>query len=116
MSEPIHYLMYDGDCELCQRLARAIQRRDQRHRLRTVTFDEPLAATLLASLPREEWRNTFHLILPDGTRESGNAALPTLLRLVPWGWPLAWLLRCPGLGRPLSSLVYRRLAAQHDNG
>lgn len=114
MSAPeIYYLVYDGACELCQRLCRAVQQADIRHRLHAVTFGDPLAAQLLAKLPPDQWRNTFHLVSPDGKVRSGDAAMPVIVGLLPLGAPLAWLMTAPGIGTPLTNLMYRRLTGLH---
>ena len=112
-AEAVYYLVFDGACHLCRRLCHAVQQADRHHRLHAVTFGDPLAARLLATLPPEQWRNTFHLVCPDGTLRSGDAAMPVIVRLLPCGRPLAWLMTCPGIGRPLTSLVYRWLAGAH---
>ena len=109
-------LIHDGECELCRTLARWVQRRDPRGRLRTMTFDDPAAPVLLEPLPREQWRNTFHVVLPDRTLRSGDAALPVLARLMRGGAWLAWLMELPWLGRGVTGIVYRRLAQQHEGG
>ena len=113
MDESPYHLVYDGACDLCQRLCRSVQQADRRHRLHAVTFGDPLAAQLLAALPPEQWRNTFHLVSPDGSLKSGDAAMPEIVRLLPFGRPLAWLMTAPVVGRPLVSLAYRRLAGAH---
>ncbi len=108
-----YHLIYDGDCGLCQQLATFIQQRDRHHRVRALTFNDSLAEQLLAALPREQWRNTFHVVLPDGTRKSGDAALAPLVALLPGGRPVSWLMRHTPLGRPLTTVIYRWLAARH---
>ena len=113
MNASTHYLVFDGACELCQRLCRAVQQADRHHRLHAVTFGDPLTARLLASLPPDQWRDTFHLVSPDGKIRSGDDAMPAIMRLLPCGRPLAWLMTCPGIGRPLTSLVYRWLTGMH---
>lgn len=111
--EAPHYLVFDGACELCRRLCRAVQQMDRQHRLHAVTFADPLAAQLLAALPADQWRNTFHLVAPDGTLRSGDAAMPLIARLLPCGGPLAWLMTAPGIGKPLTDLMYRQLTGMH---
>ena len=113
IDEAVYYLVFDDACDLCQRLCRTVQQADHRHRLHAVTFGDPLAAKLLAALPPEQWRNTFHLVFPDGTLKSGDAAMPEIVRLLPFGRPLAWLMTVSVVGRPLVSLAYRRLARAH---
>ena len=112
-TDVVYYLVFDGACELCQRICRAVQQADRRHRLHAVTFSDPLAAKLLAALPADQWRSTFHLVSPDGALTSGDAAMPEIVRLLPFGRPLAWLMQLPGLGKPLTSFMYRRLAGAH---
>ena len=109
------YLVHDGGCELCRRLGQWVQRSDRRGRLRAVTFDDPLAGQLLSSLPRDQWPYTFHVVQPDGRVISGDAALPILVGLMAGWGPLAWLLRCPGVGRLAGVALYRWLASQHES-
>jgi predicted DCC family thiol-disulfide oxidoreductase YuxK len=97
MSEPRWIVLYDGDCGFCKWLLAALLRRDRAGRLRPLALQSSAAAELLADLAPEQRMASWHLISPDGRRQSGGAALPALLRLLPAGrLPAAAFGRFPG--------------------
>lgn len=91
------HLLYDENCSPCVGFQEEIKRRDRHGRIEPVGFEDPRIAALVPGMTREQLRNSFHLVLPDGRVLSGHRALPNLLELLP-GWGLAaWFLRhAPG--------------------
>lgn len=113
MSGVWHILVYDEACELCERLARWMKRFDSHHRLTTMTFGEAKSTDVLNRVPEPRRWTQFHLVSPSGEVTSGDAAIPALLRLLPGGAPLAWLLvHAPG-GQWAIEQFYRWLTTQH---
>jgi len=87
-------------------------RLDRAGRLRPIALQGPEADALLADLDPADRLASWHLVFPDGTRTSAGAALPSLLRLLPYGrLPAAVLERFPRL----TSAGYRWVAA-HRTG
>jgi predicted DCC family thiol-disulfide oxidoreductase YuxK len=76
---------------VCNWLLAGLLRWDRARRLQPIAFQRPEADRLLAELTPDERMASWHLICPAGTRFSGGAAVPRLLRLLPGGRPPAAL-------------------------
>ena len=75
-----------------------ILRADRARRLRPLALGTPEADRLLGDLTPEQRDASWHLVSPDGQRESAGAAGAPLLRLLPGGaLPGAALARAPGI-------------------
>jgi predicted DCC family thiol-disulfide oxidoreductase YuxK len=85
-------VLYDDDCGFCKWSLNKILAWDRRGRLRPVAIQSEEGRRLLASLPAEQHLETAHLVTPGGELLSAGAAAPPLLRLLPGGRPLAFLL------------------------
>jgi predicted DCC family thiol-disulfide oxidoreductase YuxK len=91
-------VLYDGDCGFCKWLLAGLLRRDRDGRLQPIALQRPEADELLADLEPAQRMASWHLIAPSGERQSGGAALPALLRLLPGGRaPAAVFARAPHL-------------------
>ena len=91
-------VLYDGDCGLCKWLLCGLLAWDRTVRLRPLALQRPESEELLADLTPEERMASWHLISPEGGRQSGGAALAPLLLLLPRGrFPAAALARLPAL-------------------
>ena len=84
-------VLYDADCGLCVWVMGKVLACDRRRRLRPVALDAPEADALVGDLDEEERMGSWHIVLPDGRRESAGRALAPLLRLLPGGRPFAAL-------------------------
>lgn len=78
-------VLYDARCGLCTWLLAGILRWDRERILKPVALQERRAARLLSDLSPEARMRSWHLIEPGGRRYSGGAALPPMLRELPWG-------------------------------
>ena len=108
------YLVYDGGCSVCEHTARFLQRLDRRHRLAIVSQDDPLAIQLLAGVSPTTRAATFHLVSPRGHVASGEAAIPSVVRLLPGGALTAWCLTSMPGHRRVREWLYRWVVRQHD--
>lgn len=90
-------LVYDGDCNFCQRSVALIRRWDRRGALRCLPFQSDAELAALPAIPRSALEQAMHLVAPDGRVFAGAAAAPETLRLMPGGRPLAWLFGLPGV-------------------
>jgi predicted DCC family thiol-disulfide oxidoreductase YuxK len=86
-----HLILYDRDCGLCRFSLGLVLRWDRRRLLRPLALQDPRAVRALAPMGERERMASWHLIAPDGSVSSAGAAAPPLLRLVPFGAPLAAL-------------------------
>jgi len=104
-------VLYDQDCGFCRWSLDKILLWDRRQALRPVAIQSDEAEQLLAAVPRDEWLESWHLVLPSGEVRSGGAAAEPMARLLPGGRPLAFLFaRFPGI----TDRAYRWVAANRD--
>jgi predicted DCC family thiol-disulfide oxidoreductase YuxK len=95
-STPRWTVIYDPDCGFCRTAMAAILRADRRRMLRPLALGTPEADRLLDDLRPEQRAGSWHLVSPDGHRESAGAAGAPLLRLLPGGaGPAAALAAAP---------------------
>lgn len=78
-------VVYDGDCGVCKTLLALLLRADRHRRLTPLALGTPAADARLHDLTAEQRNASWHLIAPDGHRESAGAAAPPLLALLPGG-------------------------------
>jgi predicted DCC family thiol-disulfide oxidoreductase YuxK len=94
--QPRWTVIYDPDCGFCRTAMALILRADGPARLRPLALGTTEADALLRDLTAEQRAGSWHLVSPDGHRESAGAAAPPLLRLLPGGTaPAAVLARAP---------------------
>ncbi|HEY8001323.1 MAG TPA: DCC1-like thiol-disulfide oxidoreductase family protein [Solirubrobacterales bacterium] len=100
-------LLYDADCGFCRWSLGWVLRWDRGRALQPVALQDPRARGLLGAIDAERRMASWHLVGADGSVASAGAAAPPLLRLLPAGASLAWLLaRAPAL----SERAYARVA------
>lgn len=107
MRAPDWILIYDGDCEFCQRQVRLVKRWDERGRIRPVPFREADLERLGVS--RSAAEEAMHLVSPEGEVWRGAAAARETLKRLPKLSPLAVLFRLPG-AMFVAERVYRWIA------
>ncbi len=90
-SSGVHVLLYDADCGFCRWAVGRVVRWDRGGRVRPCALQDPEAARWLAGLPQEVRMASWHLVDPQGRVASGGRAVAPLLRLLPFGAPLAAL-------------------------
>lgn len=84
-------LLFDADCGFCRWSARHVLAWDHRGRVRATTIQSDEGESLLAGMPFEKRRESWHLVTPAGRVLSAGAAAPELADLLPGGRPLAYL-------------------------
>jgi predicted DCC family thiol-disulfide oxidoreductase YuxK len=94
--DPSWIIVYDADCGFCRTALAAILSADRGRRLRPLALGTPEADRLLHDLTTQQREASWHLVSPDGHRESAGAAGAPLLRLLPGGaLPAAALAKAP---------------------
>ena len=78
-------MLYDADCGFCRWSLGWVLRADRRRVLRPVKLGTPAADELLSDITPEQRMSSWHLVAPDGTRQSAGAAAPPLLLQLPGG-------------------------------
>ncbi|HVS39398.1 MAG TPA: DUF393 domain-containing protein [Gemmataceae bacterium] len=92
-------VLYDGQCPLCLRSVRILQRLDWFHRLAYLNArDRQHLPTSEAPLDPDRLLQEMHVLTPDGRRlYHGFAALRWIAWRLPLLWPVAPLLSIPGV-------------------
>ena len=101
-------LLYDGECPLCAREVRMLQRLDRRGRLRFEDIAAPDFDPARYGATRESLMARIHGVLPDGTVVEGLEVFRRAYAAVGLGWLLAPT-RWPGLRR-VADAAYRWFA------
>jgi predicted DCC family thiol-disulfide oxidoreductase YuxK len=104
-------LLYDGDCTFCRRWVRRLRRADREGRIVLLPAAEQARVPGLPPFDPAALQRAMHLILPDGTVLTGARAAPAILRLLPRGKAIAWLLAMPGV-RWVADRIYGWIAAR----
>jgi len=101
-------VLYDGECGLCTRAARWVERHDRHGRTRCVPLQEaePPPGTTRADLERE-----LHVVDPSGKIFAGWPAVVEIARRLPALKWLPALARIPGVDW-LGTRWYRRVASR----
>jgi len=102
-------VLYDGECGLCTRLARALKALDPFGNLNLIDFRQREALAGLPRIPFAALERRMHVLSPDGKVEAGYHGVVALARRVPALAPLGLIGSLPGtalLGDP----VYDRVA------
>ncbi len=107
MASPV--LIYDGQCPICQRGMRWVQRRALPGQFEFLPCQSPERRVRFPAMDEAACLQAMHLVLPDGQVLVGASAVPEILRrLRGWRW-LAAVFRVPGMGW-LVPRVYRWVA------
>ncbi len=111
---PAGWVVYDGECDLCKRLARRYRAVLERHDYVLVPLQAPwMAARLHISygIAPEKMLDEMRVLTGDGRALAGADAVLHLARFVWWARPFTLWARIPGV-RPLLRAAYR-LVARH---
>lgn len=102
------WVCYDGDCALCQRWLRRVERPLLRHNFGFVPFQTAWVKEKL-NLPETDLLKEMRLLLPDRSVIGGADAAVTLARYVWWLWPLWLASHIPG-AMAIIRATYRHIA------
>lgn len=103
--EPL-VVLYDEDCRWCRWSVARLVALDRNRRLRLMAIQDPRAAELLASVPKDRWLESAHAVTADGQVFSGgDAAAPIAAELPALGWSAPLLRAMPGPVRGAYGLV-----------
>lgn len=102
-------LVYDGECEFCERLAAWVRRRDRRGRVDVRASQEPGVIERLG-LSRADADRASWAIEPGGRRFEGAAGISRVLREFGGGWRVVGSLYLVAPARWLEDRYYSRVA------
>ena len=94
-------MFYDGDCPLCMRETRLLQRMDRHQRLRFTNIATPDFDASSVQKTQDELMAEMHGRLPDGSWVTGIEVFRRLYSAVGFG-PVVWLTRLPIIKQALS--------------
>ncbi|HYY90415.1 MAG TPA: DCC1-like thiol-disulfide oxidoreductase family protein [Candidatus Dormibacteraeota bacterium] len=109
-------VLYDADCGMCTRFKKTIDLLDWHRNLTFMSIDYAEQIGLLDSLPDSRRHSSFHLVRPDKQLESGEKALPDLIRLLPAGRLVVRMISSIPAGLTMLNLVYSTVSRLHEAG
>jgi predicted DCC family thiol-disulfide oxidoreductase YuxK len=102
-------LVYDGDCKVCSRFVRVVERWDRRKEIELLPSQHPSVGARFPWIPPDAYADAIQLIDANGRTTQGAAAIEELLTILPKGWLLGWVFKVPFVGR-LADRLYRWFA------
>ena len=103
-TEPLYFLLYDGDCRVCSLFGRIVSLIDIQRRIRVQPIQE--SRSLLRGISEEEILDAAHVVVPDGRVTTGADAMPALLGGLLGNPRLERLLRSSATSMRLFSRLY----------
>lgn len=104
-----YVLIYDGQCKVCQRLARRLQRWDRDKVLEIVPSQAPGIRARFPWIPSRAYAESIQLVGPGGRTWQAAAAVERILDLMPHGRLVTWIFSIP-FARRLAERLYRWFA------
>lgn len=104
-------VLFDADCGFCRWSADKIRAWDRHGNLRFRALQSSEADELLSAVDPSMRFASWHAVDAEGRVRSGGAAVSTVLRLVPFGSPLA---RLADLAPELTERIYAIVARNRD--
>ena len=102
-------VVYDGQCKVCGRLVRLLDRWDSRDEIETIPFQNTTVLDRFPWIPSEAYAQAMQLVGPGGQTWQGGYAIEQLLKVLPYGGMLGWAFKVPYFGE-LFNRFYRWFA------
>lgn len=103
-------VVYDGDCDVCQRVVRVLGKWDREGELEIIPSQSADVRTRFPWIPAGAFKESLQLIrTDDGRTWQAAAAIEELLNVLPKGKLVSWLFRIAFV-RVLADRVYRWFA------
>ena len=102
-------VVFDGQCKVCNRLARMLRKWDRYREFEVVSSQTPGVQARFPWIPPRAYIEALQLIGPGGRTWQGAAAIEQLLDVLPKGKLLSWVFSIPFV-RPLADRFYRWFA------
>ncbi|MCI0528888.1 MAG: DUF393 domain-containing protein [Nitrospira sp.] len=90
-------LIYDANCHLCESTKNVVSRWGRNREIRFLHFEDPQVCALQPDLYGIEYLDSIRFIDRGGKSWKGADAVRHLLKILPFGRPLAWVLSLPGM-------------------
>ncbi|HXD49148.1 MAG TPA: DUF393 domain-containing protein [Gemmatimonadaceae bacterium] len=101
--------VYDGDCNVCTRLAHRLMAWDRRREIEVVPSTAPGVMARFPWIPARAYAQALQLVGPGGRTWQGAAAIEQLLDVLPRGRLVAWVFHIPFV-RSLADRFYKWFA------
>jgi predicted DCC family thiol-disulfide oxidoreductase YuxK len=95
MSVPV--VIYDANCHLCESIKNGLSRWGRKREVRFLHFEDPQACALQPDLYGVDYLDAIRFIDRSGKLWKGADAVRHLLKMMPFGLPIAWILSLPGM-------------------
>lgn len=102
-------LVYDGNCKVCGRLVRLLERWDRHDEIEILPSQNTCVLSRFPWIPAEAYAEAVQLIGPGGRTSQGAQAIEDLLGILPKGWLIGWIFKLPFVGK-LADRFYRWFA------
>ena len=102
-------VVFDGQCKVCNRLARMLRRWDKYREFEVVSSQTPGVQARFPWIPPRAYIEALQLVGPGGRTWQGAAAIEQLLDVLPKGKLLSWVFSIPFM-RTLADRFYRWFA------
>jgi predicted DCC family thiol-disulfide oxidoreductase YuxK len=102
-------VVFDGQCKVCNRLARMLRKWDRYREFEIVSSQTPGVQARFPWIPPRAYIEALQLIGPGGRTWQGAAAIEQLLDVLPKGRLLSWVFSIPFM-RTLADRFYRWFA------
>jgi len=109
LSSPKYTLVYDGNCQVCNRFVAKLRRWDRAQEIDLVPSQAPGVMARFFWIPPSALADAMQLVREDGTTWQGAAALEELLGVLPRGRWIAWIFTIP-FARAIADKLYRWFA------
>jgi len=103
-------VVYDGSCNVCQKVVTLLTRWDRNHELEIVASETPDLAARFPWIPARAYAESIQVVrCADGRTWQGAAAMELLIDVLPKGKLVSWIFSIP-LARPVADKAYRWFA------
>jgi predicted DCC family thiol-disulfide oxidoreductase YuxK len=102
-------LVYDGECQVCNRLVARLRLWDHRQAIELVPSQAAGVMDRFSWIPPSAFKEAMQLVREDGATWQGAAALEELLGVLPRGRWIAWIFTIP-FARSIADKFYRSFA------
>jgi predicted DCC family thiol-disulfide oxidoreductase YuxK len=102
-------VVFDGQCKVCNRLARMLRKWDRYREFEVVSSQTPGVQARFPWIPPRAYIEALQLVGPGGRTWQGAAAIEKLLDVLPKGKLLSWVFSIPFM-RKLADRFYRWFA------
>ncbi len=106
----IYTVVYDGSCNVCQKIVTLLARWDRNHELEIVASETPGLAARFPWIPAHAYAESIQVVrCADGRTWQGAAGMELLIDVLPKGKLVSWIFSIP-LVRPIAEKAYRWFA------